>query len=243
MIDANAYNIYLLFLGIQYPDSGKIPIEARSFFTCFVELVKDDIKSFIKYQITKGEYSYLKDYLDDYVDDIVSEIWLTLLVKRPIPKESEKFGSFILGISHNTMRNFIRNHKLKKSYSTVSTDEITESHEPEARERSPEENIIDKIAVTNALNDLSELHRNVIIKRYYEEKSYGIIALELGISYKKVDNAVYNAKRKLKELLDDPHIDSTLNKLKHTITYNDNIESKETFYNDSLELPSDNTET
>ncbi len=53
----------------------------------------------------------------------------------------------------------------------------------------------------NALAELSEMERDILIRRYYYEQKPRQIALALGLSVKQVDNCLYRTKQKLKTVL------------------------------------------
>lgn len=61
----------------------------------------------------------------------------------------------------------------------------------------------DKRKVWNCINELGENDREVIVRRYYYEQKPKQIAIALNLSKKQVENRLYHAKQKLREMMDD----------------------------------------
>lgn len=110
---------------------------------------------------------------------------------------------------YQILRNLCFTHLRKRSRrSEQSLSDIEEYVQPAASEYSfsPEaiaETDETKIAVWKAIGKLSETHREVIILRHFREMSYDEIAKHLYCSKGTVMSRLYNARKKLKTLLED----------------------------------------
>lgn len=62
--------------------------------------------------------------------------------------------------------------------------------------------VVELEAVRQALGDIQEKERQIILSRVVEEKSVGQIAEEMGISYRALTSLYYRGMKKLRDILD-----------------------------------------
>ncbi len=166
----------------------------------FEELVR-------KYQRQVANIIYLTLGNREEVQDITQEVFVR--VYRSIDKFEfdASFFSWIYRITVNLCIDELRRKKIKRALSLDFLAEGTLEKERKSKERIlASDGVLDdekREVILNALQKLSQEHRQVIILREYEELSYAEIASYLGISVQAVKSRIFRAREELRILLKD----------------------------------------
>jgi len=166
----------------------------------FEELVR-------RYQRQVANIVFLTLGSREEVQDISQEVFVR--VYRSIDKFEfdASFFSWIYRITVNLCIDELRRKKIKKA---LSLDFLTEG--AVEREKKSKEQVLASDGVLNeekreivleALQRISQEHRQVIILREYEELTYAEIASYLGISIQAVKSRIFRAREDLRFLLKD----------------------------------------
>lgn len=140
-------------------------------------------------------YAYCYSLLgnEEDAEELASETFFQVWKSAGKFKGSSKATTWIFGIA----RNLCMNHLRKKKIQFLELMEGDAVYEPEK-----EESEYDPELVKKAMERLNPLHREVLYLAYYEEMPYAKIAEILGIPENTVKTRVFNAKRRLKELIE-----------------------------------------
>lgn len=140
-------------------------------------------------------YAYCYSLLgqEEDAEEITSEVFFQVWRSAKKFRGDSKATTWIFGIARNLCLNHLRKKKLQ-FMELLETDAV---YEPE------EEPEYDPELVKKAMEKLSPLHREVLYLAYYEELPYSKIAEILGIPENTVKTRVFNAKRKLKEIMEN----------------------------------------
>ncbi|MEM4558310.1 MAG: RNA polymerase sigma factor [Desulfurococcaceae archaeon] len=140
-------------------------------------------------------YAYCYSLLgqEEDAEEITSEVFFQVWRSAKKFRGDSKATTWIFGIARNLCLNHLRKKKLQ-FMELLETDAV---YEPE------EEPEYDPELVKKAMEKLSPLHREVLYLAYYEELPYSKIAEILGIPENTVKTRVFNAKRKLKEIIEN----------------------------------------
>ncbi len=140
-------------------------------------------------------YAYCYSLLgqEEDAEEITSEVFFQVWRSAKKFRGDSKATTWIFGIARNLCLNHLRRKKLQ-FMELLETDAV---YEPE------EEPEYDPELVKKAMEKLSPLHREVLYLAYYEELPYSKIAEILGIPENTVKTRVFNAKRKLKEIIEN----------------------------------------
>ncbi len=140
-------------------------------------------------------YAYCYSLLgqEEDAEEITSEVFFQVWRSAKKFRGDSKATTWIFGIARNLCLNHLRKKKLQ-FMELLETDAV---YEPE------EEPEYDPELVKKAMEKLSPLHREVLYLAYYEELPYSKIAEILGTPENTVKTRVFNAKRKLKEIIEN----------------------------------------
>lgn len=136
------------------------------------------------------------------VDDLVQEVFYRLAARRE-NTPMEKPEAYIFQIAANLLRDRARKEITKR----VSTRQLFDQNENNFEEISPERVLLGRqklIALKNALNELPERTRVIVLLHRYEEFKYREIALHLGISVSSVEKHMMDAIKHLTFRLGGP---------------------------------------
>lgn len=156
-----------------------------------------------KYMIYDLCYKYTYDYTE--AQDISQEIFLKAYRKLDTFKNSANFSTWLYRIGVNTCIDWTRRNKKTREIKSIDDEEFTErlpSHTPV-----PEEIVIDnekRGIVRNAIKNLPEKYRTIIILYNYKNLSCSEIANILEIPLKTVETRLYRGKKILREELMKP---------------------------------------
>lgn len=160
-----------------------------------------------RYQRQVANIIYLTLGSREEVQDIAQEVFIR--VYRSIDKFEfdASFFSWIYRITVNLCIDELRRKKIKRA---LSLDFLTEGAlEKEKKSKDlvlASDGVLDdekREIVLDALQKLSQEHKQVIVLREYEELSYAEIAAYLGISIQAVKSRIFRAREDLRTLLKD----------------------------------------
>jgi len=114
-------------------------------------------------------------------------------------REPEYFGRWLRGVARNRYRNWARSQRLRRDQTTL-VDPIILNEVAAAEVEEASSQIF---ALRQAIHRLSAKHRQVVWMHYLEETHVKEIALLLGTTVKTVEGRLYQARRKLRQLLGD----------------------------------------
>ncbi len=163
----------------------------------------DDVeKLFSAFQAPLERYFRKRVRKKEEVDDLIQEVFCRL-VARTENTRMEKPEAYIFQIAANLLRDKAR----KEITQRVSTKQLFDQNENNFEEISPERVLLGKQnlgALKNALNELPERTRVIILLHRYEELKYREIASRLGISMSSVEKHMMDAIKHLAYRLGRP---------------------------------------
>ncbi len=137
--------------------------------------------------MTAVAYCTLRDH--HLAEDAAQEAFARALVNLRKLKMPEKFASWLAQICRNATIDMSRARRRR-----------LEVEDPPAVQDEPERDLPVE-AVRRAIGDLPEPMRQVLILRYYHERSYEQISAVLGLSQSSINGLLTRAKRKLAKSL------------------------------------------
>lgn len=156
-----------------------------------MRIAADNVRAIIERysdMVLKVAYQNTRDLCES--EDIVQEVFLALF-SRPLPKEEEHLKAWLIRVTLNKSRSFLRSARRK-------VQPLDESLAPAERLAAPPDFAQDE--VLSKLLTLPEAEKNALYLHYYE----GYSAKEIGKFLKRSENAVYillsRGRAKLKEL-------------------------------------------
>lgn len=130
------------------------------------------------------------------VDDVAQEVWADVFKDLGTISKPGSFLPWMYRIAHNRAARMMRSSRPP----TASLDDVKEAGEADDRvEFSPE----DAQAVHDALAQLSDAHREVLLLRFLEDMSYEDIAVVLQRPVGTVRSRIHNAKAALRRILEN----------------------------------------
>jgi len=189
-----------------YPNEQLVPEALDDSDPAFGQLVKQ-----YQYRVLRIIASIISDDLAAH--DVAQETFLSAWRGLPKLKEREKFGRWLNQIAINLSKDWLRDQR-KHQENTVSLEENVVLPTQERRYKS------DKLRqeVWEAIDELSEEHREAVILHYISGYSYKEISEMLSVPVSTVSGRLQKAKEQLrKEFLDmvtklQIEIDSTVHK-------------------------------
>ena len=186
----NTYNSYSEAYRLKNKVVGKI------IYSRFIDLVSDDLYLYICRLVRDGTYSCLKDLENDILHEVIIDMYSTPDIYKP--NNPNTFRAWL----HKICRNHMYDLAIKKHYinrdplEAIATDVF-----PEIADPCINSNL--RIDFQNAINNLSDLEKKIIVFKYYYCLSYDTIKKKLDISYSQVKNSLHSARKKIKEHLKD----------------------------------------
>jgi len=169
----------------------ELSIGNSDYFSHIIKRYKDKLRRYIR-RLTSAS--------DDNTDDILQDVFIKAYINIKSFDPSLKFSSWIYRIAHNEAISFYR--KKKKHDDTFLYDE--EIIENISDEIDIEKEYIDlefQKSFTEAINDLDEKYRNVIILKFIEGKDYDEISDIIKKPPGTVATWINRGKEKLKEIV------------------------------------------
>lgn len=143
-----------------------LSIENSDIFSYIIKRYKEKLRRYIK-RLTYAS--------EDNVDDILQDVFIKAYVNIRSFDPTLKFSSWIYRIAHNESISFYR--KKKKHDDTFLYDEdVIENISDEIDIEKDFINLEFKKSFTEAINELDEKYRNVIILKFIEGKDYDEIS-------------------------------------------------------------------
>lgn len=146
-------------------------------------------------------FLYLKDY--QLAEDATQETFLKAIkaYEKFEHKSSEK--TWLTRIAINCCKNIMRTHWFRDAKNRMAEENIN-------RANNVVDDLIEKNHVADAIMKLKVKDRKLIILYYYQELTCKEIASVLGISENNVNQRLYRARQKLKEILKEEGLDDGL---------------------------------
>jgi RNA polymerase sigma-70 factor (ECF subfamily) len=147
------------------------------------ELVKNalvDKRTFseivLKYEAPMRRYARRLGCVDgNDLDDVLQEIFIKVFVNLNDYDASLKFSSWLYRIAHNETVSFFRKKNVRPGVLNLSTEEADTFFEQLADDKDSMElsqNRGDAETIQNILSTLEQKHKEVLVLRFLEEKSY-----------------------------------------------------------------------
>ena len=145
-----------------------------------------------------GERSlrYLRGLLESDADDVQQEVWLSVYRRIGSLANPGGFRTWLFATTRNRALDHLRRRKREAELIVPAEPEVesaTEEDEPG----------FDTGHLEIALQSLPPVHREVLLLRYWDDLSYGEIALVVGCSPGTVRSRLHNAKRNLMNVLNN----------------------------------------
>ncbi|MEX0736415.1 MAG: sigma-70 family RNA polymerase sigma factor [Bacteroidota bacterium] len=160
-----------------------------------------------RYQHQVANLIYLTLGNREEVDDLTQEVFIRVYRSLHRFEHSASVFSWIYRITMNLCIDEIRRRKIKRTLSLEFFTDHTLERERQSKETSNAEDDLllkeKKRMVSNALQRLSPLHRQIILLREYEDLTYEEIATTLRISKQAVKSRIFRAREELRTLLKD----------------------------------------
>jgi len=157
---------------------------------------------FSQFQIPLEKYFKKRVYNVGEVDDLVQDVFYRL-TKQASPLNLDRPEAYIFQIAANLLRDKARKEITRRA----STKQLFDQNENNFEEISPERVLLGKqnlVALKNALNELPERTRVIILLHRFEELKYREIASRLGISVSSVEKHMMDAIKHLTYRLGRP---------------------------------------
>lgn len=140
------------------------------------------------------------------IDDLLQNIFIKVYRNLNEYDNSLLFSSWIYRIAHNEMIDWYRKQKVRAG---ISIDDATE---PFLAKLITDESVVDvfdstieKATLTKALDALDEKYKDILVLRYFEEKSYEEIADIVKLPPGTVATRISRAKKELRKIYDEQH--------------------------------------
>ncbi len=144
-------------------------------------------------------FNFVKN--ETVAEDILEDVFLSLIIKRRHFKNKDAFKAYLYAVARNKSLNYIKRIKTRYvplednfDYSSKNPNELLEEK-------------YDKELVQNALSKLSYDYYTVIYLSYFEDLKNKQIAKIMKKSTKQVENILFRAKLKLKNILKEAGYD------------------------------------
>lgn len=153
-----------------------------------------------RYQGKLFAYLYRLVGSKEDAEDILQDVFLKAYENLNSYNSKRKFSSWIYRISHNEAVNYIRRKSLKKFISWESVVMSKDKLEISSRENGVDKNLLKKEKkqeLEKAIENLPFKYKQILILRYFSEKSYQEISEILGKPMNTVGTLISRAKEKL----------------------------------------------
>lgn len=156
----------------------------------------EDFNRFVDLYFGRVYYHALKLFGNPWdADDVTQETFLKAFMKYGSLKNSQSFGPWLFTICNNEITNLYRKRHHEQP---IQTDMMVERPIHAEKETSWDASLY------KAIDLLSQEHREVIIFKYFAGLQIKQIALLTGISEKRVKSRLYEARIRLKSMLENP---------------------------------------
>lgn len=149
---------------------------------------------------SEGTLRYLKSFLDHQTaQDAHQEVWLNVYQKISGLANLKRFRTWLYQITRNKAVDYLRKSKRHSEILDAAKKEIAGSSIYESDDEFPD---TETRGLQKAMEQLSVVHRDVLVLKYWDKMSYEEISLIVGCSVGTVRSRIFNAKTKLKEKLE-----------------------------------------
>lgn len=146
--------------------------------------------------VVGAAYSQLGDI--DAARDVAQDAFLEAARKLETLRERDKFGNWVYGIARRKAIYVLRRRKLHQAAIKEVQEQVQQPvDDPAAPMARAERNQ----QIRQALTQLPEIYREILVLKYIDERSYEDIAKVLGISLAAVDKRLMRGKEMLRESL------------------------------------------
>ncbi len=180
-------------------DLVKLSLDNPELFLHIINRYKNPLSSYIR-RLTKVD--------EDELEDILQEVFLKTYLNLNDFKADLKFSSWIYRITHNQVISRYRRSKARPEGNYIVLDDVF------LDKLVSEENIVSDIdfklkkdKILQALNNLDEKYREILILRFLEEKSYQEISDIIKKPEGTVASSINKAKKEFKKEIDRQKID------------------------------------
>ncbi len=165
---------------------------------------KDSFKKIIE-EFSQPLYYFIISFVkDDFIaDDILEDVFVSLLIKKRTFKNSNSFKSYLFATARNKSINYLKRNKLKYIYLNDNYDK----DETDPQTVMEEQFNVEMIRL--ALKKLNCDYYAVIYLSFYEDLKNYEIAKIMKKSTKQVENLLYRAKIKVKNILKEMGYDES----------------------------------
>jgi len=163
-------------------------------FEEIVHRFKDRLKNFV--------YRYLSS--DEAAEDVVQDTFLRVYQKKHMYRNIAKFSTWIYTIAGNLAKTELRKRKRRKMFSLSNLGLEDKEFEIPSEEFAPEEGVEGEYTekeIQDAINELSEKFKTVIILRDIQELSYEEISNIVDVPVGTVKSRINRGRIKLQEKL------------------------------------------
>jgi len=163
-------------------------------FEEIVNRFKDRLKNFV--------YRYLSS--EEAAEDVVQDTFLRVYQKKHMYRNIAKFSTWIYTIAGNLAKTELRKRKRRKMYSLGDLGLEDKEYEIPSEDFAPEEGVEGEFTeqeIQNAIDQLSEKFKTVIILRDIQELSYDEVSNIVDVPVGTVKSRINRARLKLQEKL------------------------------------------
>lgn len=163
-------------------------------FEEIVHRFKDRLKNFV--------YRYLSS--DEAAEDVVQDTFLRVYQKKHMYRNIAKFSTWIYTIAGNLAKTELRKRKRRKMFSLSNLGLEDKEFEIPSEEFAPEDDVEGEYTekeIQDAINELSEKFKTVIILRDIQELSYEEISNIVDVPVGTVKSRINRGRIKLQEKL------------------------------------------
>ena len=145
-------------------------------------------------------------YKPDQAEDLVQELFVRLVDKLKKYNHTGKFEAWLFRVAANMARDFARKRSIKTVSLNIGADDERNSQfeyadnnqpAPDSRMVQLEANVV----LQDALMQLSDQERELVLLRHYSDMSFKDIAADCGLPVGTVLSKVHRALKKLKDIM------------------------------------------
>ncbi len=133
------------------------------------------------------------------IEDVTQEIFVAVIKSLPNFRGEALFSTWLRALTNRKVAEFYRTRSRKRENMQVSLEDLGPTHQPATNTRRTLE---DRIALRNALRQISERHREIILLRFAEGMQFDQIAEVMQLNTEAAKSLFRRAMSALKEKLD-----------------------------------------
>jgi len=132
----------------------------------------------------------------DLAKDLNQEVWLTVYKRIVFLEDPGRFRTWLFQITRNIAIDYFRSSKRQAELYEILSNDIPQNTTGQDEFEMPSANCLNEV-----LENLSSRLREVVVLNFFEGMDYEEMALILGVSLGTVKSRLFNAKMKIKELI------------------------------------------